>query len=233
MEFKMNIVTSKSNIAPFIEITGQSQEEINKVESALERIKSGKNGNELLKRLNNLSNDERKISIDVDESRSSYCIPFLTSSQLKKYNIDPDDLVSSNHKASEISIKKGFLRNGDGVSNVVKFNPDYFVRVNEDGTHLYTIEKNSAFVMLAHELIHAYRNMRGVSYGNDGEDTPGIMEAKEERRVIGTDEFSNESISENGIRKDHGIHLRKQHQSEHDWNQILWMNEISRRERGY
>ena len=229
----MNMITSKSSVAPFIEIRGESQEEIDHTESALKKIKSGRNGSELLKRLNNLSNGDRKITIEVDDSRSSCNIPFLTNSQLKKYNIDPEDLESSNHKASELSIKKGFLRNGEGVSNLIKFNPDYFVRVNEHGTHLYTVEKKSSFVMLAHELIHSYRNMKGVSYGIDREEKPGVMESKEERRVIGTGEFSNERISENGIRKDHGIHLRKKHKTEHDWNQIEWMNEMSRRERGY
>jgi len=229
----MTIITSKSTVAPFIDIRGESQEEINQAESALKRIKSGRNGSELLKRLDNLSNGDRKITIEVDDSTSSCNVPFLTKSQLKKYNIDPEDLEASNHKATELSLKKGFLRNGEGVSSLVKFNPDYFVRVREDGTHLYTIEKNSSFVMLAHELVHAYRNMKGVSIGLDRSERPGVREAKEERRVMGTDEFSNERISENGIRKDHGIHLRKQHQTEHDWNQIDWMNEMSRRERGY
>ena len=229
----MNIVSSKSTVAPFIEIKGENQEEIDKAESALKKIKSGRNGSELLKRLNNLSNGDRTVTIEVDDSRRSHNIPFLTKSQLKKFNIDPEDLKASNDKATEISQRKGFLRNGEGVSSLVKFNPDYFVRVNEHGTHLYTMEKNSSFVMLAHELVHAYRLMKGSDYGFDGSEKPGIREAKEERRVMGTDEFSNKLISENGIRKDHGIHLRKQHKTEHDWNQIHWMNEMSRRERGY
>lgn len=229
----MNTITSKSQVASFIEIKGENQEEINKVESALKRIKWGRNGNELLNRLNCLSNGDRKLTIEIDDSTSSCNIPFLTNSQLKKYKIDPEDLEGSNHKASEISTRKGFLRNGEGVSNLVKFNPDYFVRVEEDGTHLYTIEKNNSFVMLAHELIHAYRNMKGASYGIVHEDKPDVKESKEERRVMGIDEFKNERISENGIRKDHGIHLRKQHKTEHDWKQIDWMNEMSRRGRGY
>lgn len=229
----MNTITSKSQIAPFIEIRGADQREIDKAESALKRIKSGRNGNELLNRLSNLSNGDRKVTIEVDDSTSSCNAPFLTSSQLKKYNIDPEDLERSNHKASEISTRKGFLRNGEGVSSLVKFNPDYFVRVEEDGKHIYTMEKNNSFVMLAHELIHAYRNMKGASYGIGREETPDTNESKEERRVMGTDEFKNERISENGIRKDHGIHLRKQHKTEHDWKQLDWMNEMSRRGRGY
>ncbi|NIG12913.1 hypothetical protein F3J37_01665 [Pantoea sp. Al-1710] len=214
----MDLIRRQSSVVPSIEIVSEYEEDTNKTEAALTKIKSKPVGRQLLKEISDLSKNGRSISVNVSETFRSQSIPILTKSQLKKYGIEESYSTESNIKAQQISAKKGFMRKGEGVSSIVDFDPSYFVKVTLSGHHQSEINEELAFTTLAHELIHSYRFLKGTSFNTSG-GVESLETKREERRVIGTGEFANAKISENAIRREHGLTERTKHQTELSYEQ--------------
>ena len=89
-------------------------------------------------------------------------------------------------RANEIDAKDS----NTGSVTVIDFNAN--IMNTPDGNR-------PAFIGLAHELIHAYYNLKGKAF-------PG---AEEELATVGISKVKNRSITENAIRAEHGIELRK------------------------
>ena len=89
---------------------------------------------------------------------------------------------------------------GQGSTCVVTYNP---MRTVVDGKF------RPPFIGLAHELIHAYHDVHGAAYREYG----GTLaqdsgKSEEEMRTVGLQSYADEDITENKIRKEHGLPLR-------------------------
>jgi hypothetical protein len=89
-------------------------------------------------------------------------------------------------RASEIDAKDSKI----GSVTVIDFNAN--IMNTPDGSR-------PAFIGLAHELIHAYYNLKGKAF----------LGAEEELATVGISKVKNRSITENAIREEHGIKLRE------------------------
>ena len=97
----------------------------------------------------------------------------------------------------------GVTRPGAGSSALVSYNPFGDVGgVMAGSKPLKTIlgVDTPAFVALAHELVHAFHYM-------GGDRSPSRM--VEEARTVGAGRYANTRISENAVRKEHNVALRK------------------------
>jgi len=199
----------QSQIAPFITIKYNSEYDVDKIERALAKIESKDIGRKLLNQLMSETTDGRKIDIIIDTKENSGAMPILTDSQLKKYKIiyNEDEMNSDEYseninsnttKAIEVSKRKVFGR--EGVSVILRINPNEFLKVNSQGDMLQDYDPAMGFVTLAHELIHALHYMKGKHRGKD-----------EENYTVGLKGFEKEEFTENSIRKEHGINLRQKY----------------------
>jgi hypothetical protein len=82
-------------------------------------------------------------------------------------------------------------RGGKGSVSAIKYNPN--VTKTPDGDR-------PPYIGLAHELIHAMHNLYGTSERETVED---------ESKVVGFGKYQNEPITENKIRKEHGLKPRE------------------------
>jgi len=206
------LIMGRSSVAPFIEIVSQYQHDTDRTETALQKINSGPNGKLLLNEIKSLSKNGRMVSIHVSEGFQDRAFPILTESQIKRFGIASAHSTESNLKAEEISRKRGFMQKGEGVSSIIDYDPSLYVDITPGGRHEMTVDEDRAFIALAHELVHAYRNMNGTHLNTSP--NPDNEIAREELRVIGTGEFKDARISENRIRADHGLPLRTRHKAE-------------------
>lgn len=95
---------------------------------------------------------------------------------------------------------------GKGSSVVVKYNPAL--------NYSIILKLNTpAYIALAHELVHAYHFMSGNMDGSDTWHDPLInmnrMQIIEEAKTVGAGSYENTRISENAIRREHRLPLRK------------------------
>jgi len=226
----MELIRGPSSVAPFINIVSEYKEDTQRAESALEKINSKPTGKALLNEIKSLSKNGRNVEIQVSDNFDCHSIAFLTESQLKKYNISDPHGLESNLKACEISTKKGFMHKGEGVSVVIDFRPTDAIRFREDGTQVSYRNEKEGFVMLAHELIHAMRMMKGthISDFKVAKEGSGHSSEIEERRVIGFGEFSKKQFTENQIRKEHNLRERHSHDAVHDYEQDMWEADMMR-----
>jgi hypothetical protein len=92
---------------------------------------------------------------------------------------------------------------GKGSPSSIRWNPKQ--TKTDDG-------KPEPFIVLAHELVHSSRNLYGKSkltFASVNEDeTP---KAVDEKQVVGLPPYEHFPITENAIRKEHGIKPRKQY----------------------
>ena len=92
-------------------------------------------------------------------------------------------------------VNPNITRAGAGNSAEISYNPF----ISYSSTTAIGVE-TPAFVALAHELCHAYHSLSGNAKA---------YPMPEEAWTVGAGRFSHTEISENGIRKDHGIALRR------------------------
>jgi hypothetical protein len=101
--------------------------------------------------------------------------------------------------ASRLSGQEG--SGWDEKTNVLRFCPEVF-KTAEDEDQLNDIP---AFIILGHELIHAYHSLCGSSdYGEGYHGNKAIEEA----RTIGLGPWANDPLTENGLRKEWGLRPR-------------------------
>ncbi|MDE6697804.1 MAG: hypothetical protein K2K25_13065 [Muribaculaceae bacterium] len=110
--------------------------------------------------------------------------------------------------------------NGKGTNAMVSFNPDSDPDINilDENTGRAISSKRPSYVGLAHELIHADRDMRGVAINSTEKEKHAFINQfgqnkvepipKEEEATIGFNHIRKNSITENDIRKELGLPLR-------------------------
>lgn len=201
-----------SNVVPEIRIQTRSRQELEEVESHLRKIASKPNGLELLWRIKHLSNDGRHLQIITYDGDNGVA-GRLTERQLKATNAseNPDD---HNH----VSLMYAFSRirpdntNNLGVIGTIKYNLKQGVELDRYGFPTgFNDFKETNFVSLAHELVHAYHLMNGTYFTSDPIATVAIANSsmrQEEDRAVGVGRFIGSRLSENGIRIEHNLPLR-------------------------
>lgn len=201
---------AKSHTAPFINIKYQTKSDYLKAESALAKLDSGPKGNQLIYELGRLSRNGKNLTIVASSITTTGAMPTLTKSQIKKYDMPESEYhIEHNNKAKELAQKRRFGRKGEGTSSIVRWNPSLAVNVTDKGLHVAVNDEKQSFISLGHELIHAYRMMKGTYTGDNSDRyTPGTGSYKEEQRAVGIGLNNKKSFSENSLRSEHSLNLR-------------------------
>lgn len=202
------MIRVNSQIADKIELKSYKQELITQAELALLKLFSKPNGRTLLEKINNLSNEDRFVTIEITTKSASKATPFLTMSQLERFRIKEYDTVTNSKVAMTIS-RHRVHEQGEGVSAVVLWNADDAMGIRDGGIPVLIKDKEQSFVSLAHELVHASRYLEGNHYHDGSFPMPGKGSYIEEERATGIGHFANEKLSENGVRAEHGMKARK------------------------
>ncbi|NIG12925.1 hypothetical protein F3J37_01605 [Pantoea sp. Al-1710] len=202
-----NSITQASKIVPVLDIQFENEVQFKTTESALRKICAGPNGRRLIQSIEDATTNDKRITIIVNESEedSSGLSGAMTEEMKTDYhgNKDPNS-YEHRHKVYEYS------SNGIGAKPLVFYNPNHSILVDINGMPRSANISNLAFIGLAHELVHAYYMMIGRGFGTEPS-TSAINDPehyREEIRAVGMGEFENTSLSENGIRRDHGLPLR-------------------------
>jgi len=210
----MKYVERYSREAPYILITGSDDDDLNAIESSLKKIKSKPIGNTLLKKIEELSDNGRFVKIACLYRIGHTARPMLTESQLNyfkslKLSDNPYD-KDHNSLASYISRKPPSKSRREGTSAYIEFDPTQSVDV-DNGEPKRSHRHDLVFVSLVHELIHSLRFLKGNSlagYNGDSQD-PSSPAMEEEYRAVGLGRYADRPITENTIRAEHGLQLRK------------------------
>lgn len=189
----------------------------NETEAALNKIASGRTGNQLLREIGSLSAKRgRKLTINEIGAGESPCTePVLTASQLDKHQ--PSSFRENKRIAKQFA-RKGTFSNGDGCSAIVNWNPATNIRLSQNGSPLgLGQDSDESFAVLAHELVHARHVMAGTSKAWVGDRYDPSSEAgKEESRAIGIGKYTYSKTgepSENSIRSEHDLPLRAKYKA--------------------
>ncbi|NIG12926.1 hypothetical protein F3J37_01600 [Pantoea sp. Al-1710] len=197
-----------SKIEPKVTLYFDTEKQLIAGESALEKIKSGKNGSNILNEISRLSDRENKIDIMISDNDDNETGGELTYSQAKKYNLDYfEDVTSYRNKVIELG------SNGTGVKPIIYYNPNVSIIVDKDERSWVIKDSRDAFTSLAHELIHAYHLMKGTSKASAFNDVynNSTSQLEEEDRAVGTGGYWGNKFSENGVREDHGLPIRAEY----------------------
>lgn len=201
---------ARSHTAPFINIKYESKADYRKTESALAKLDMGPNGNRLMYELSQLSRNGKTLTIVANPNTTTGATPTLTKSQLKRFNVSDSEYdIQHNQIAKKLAQKKRFGFKGEGTSAIVRWNPSLAVNVTNEGLHVAVNDERQSFISLGHELIHAYRMMKGTYTGDHSDRyTPGTRSHQEEQRALGIGIHAKRSFSENSLRSEHSMNLR-------------------------
>jgi len=197
-----------SNVEPNFAIFFESENAYLATENALNKIKSGRNGAQIINNIINAQTSEKYVQIRAtyDDEITNSTFVRLTGSQMNNYTktLIPDTLPY-NREAYK------FATNGEGVRPIVFYNPSHSISINAAGEPKSANDASQSFVALAHELVHAYHIIKGDSFGSDPRTSAydDDEHLREEVRAIGFNMYSNNPISENGVRQDHNLPIRK------------------------
>ncbi|PPC63841.1 hypothetical protein C1Y41_04140 [Pantoea sp. ICBG 1758] len=198
-------ITSPSMAVPEIDIHCNHSSEYEEADSALYKIKAGRNGNAILNGIRQITTGERRVHIMVNTDGISEASGMLTWEQIARHNVpvnptDPQHLS----KVLEVASK------GESVIPVIFFNPNYSVDVDYNEKSWIVEDKEMAFISLAHELVHAYHLLNGSSLAVNTPhyQDPSFTHQMEEERALGINDFEGYGFSENGVRIDHAYPIR-------------------------
>ncbi|HKX56518.1 MAG TPA: type III secretion system effector protein [Xanthomonadales bacterium] len=185
-------------------------------QQALDRIASGPSGGELLSKVAKIaSGGEKKITLkELGPNEEPYTQAVLTRSQIEKYK--PRGFEQNVAIAGELSRKGRFLK-GEGTSAIIGWSPEKSsVLLNQNGSPTRIgASQEEKFTVLAHELIHARHIMSGSSLAAGGNRyDPKTPNGKEESRAVGVEGYhysKTKKPSENSIRAEQGLPLRKKY----------------------
>ena len=133
----------------------------------------------------------------------------LSASEVEKY--DPETF------ADNLELAKERARKGKGCNAIIEWSPQSHIELNSNGSPLRLgSDPEESFVVLAHELIHAQHLLAGTSRAYKGGDRyDETSEAgKEELRAVGVGKYEYRKTrqpSENSIRQEHGLPVRKKY----------------------
>lgn len=197
-----------SQIEPHFAVFFDFEREYQATENALAKIKSGQNGANLIAAIVREQTPEKYVQINAtyDPSEITGTYSRLVRSQMNEYTakLKPDTLPY-NREALKMAT------NGEGVKPIVIYNPSQAMMVDSNGKPYAAISEKHSFVSLAHELVHAYHMIRGDSFGSDPRTSAADDDEhfREEVRAVGFHMYGNNLLSENGVRQDHGLPIRK------------------------
>lgn len=197
-----------SNVVPSIQLASPSKTSITSAEQALQRIKSRPNGNALLDEIASHSTNGKQLKIFVAPH----------GGRMANVTRAVDDINNPGQDNAQAvkNASKGLFGKGKGASAEIDFNPSTSLRLDHEGNPT-GIENSSdrAYLSLAHELVHAYRILKGT-YTGSGDQMgfdPNSNKGKEELRAVGLGKWQGEGLSENGIRAEQGELLRNSYPS--------------------
>jgi len=191
-------------------ISGWDETDFKLTESALSKLKSKGVGSELINKIEQYSKNGKFVRIDVTFRIGHSAKPVMTSSQMEKYEFQSQSDDFKLKGAFYLSKKPASKKGRQGTGAIINFDPSESLDI-VDGLPYKAGKYNEAFICLAHELIHAYRFMKGNSlagHGGDVQDSNSPIR-DEENRVVGLGKYQERKITENSIRKEHNLPLRK------------------------
>ncbi|MFV8513131.1 XopG/HopH/AvrPtoH family type III secretion system effector [Ralstonia pseudosolanacearum] len=185
---------------------------------ALDIINSRPAGNQLLSELSELCRARRhKITIHELNSNEEPCSePVLSRHQIEEYS--PENFRENREKACDLAEKRsGWFgkKPGEGASVIVSWSMSHSsMTFSANGSPTGTCPSNTDKVsQLAHELVHAKHMVAGTWKGRWGDDRdPTTSAGKEELRAVGLGKYAETGEpSENAIRAEHGLPLRRKY----------------------
>lgn len=197
----------------------------NDVVEALEKIQSAPSGNSLLREISRLSTSEKKVTIfEGSHSTANVALPQLTPSKLRKLE------QKNGGSLSQQTFDKERIRQSTGTTLLKKRGCASIIGwskstatplLSSSGVPVPGTSPSIAFITLAHELVHAKHHLAGTGkYG--GQLTPDPSSAStesglEELRATGLGRYANSEPSENSIRRELGMPLRKKYAQSGAW----------------
>jgi hypothetical protein len=194
---------TNSTTMPSIQLASPSRTSLAAAEQALARIKSRPNGNALLNEIDSHSTNGKQLKIFVAPHGGRMA-------NVTRAVDDINNPGQDNFQAVK-NASKGLFGKGKGASAEIDFNPSTSLALDHNGNPTGIEQSpNRAYLSLAHELVHAYRIMKGTYTGGGGDMgfDPNSNSGKEELRAVGLGKWQGESLSENGIRGEQGEQLR-------------------------
>jgi len=204
-------ISRRSAVSPVFSIAFEHEHQFQAAESALRKIRSGPNGSRIIYEIERATTMDKQpmILVESDPNEESASVGYLTESQLRKHKFQGHDHSDRNYGMTV----SHYSSNGEGVRPVIHYNPEDAIMVDSLGEPYSVKNKSLAFVTLAHELIHTYHQMKGTSI--EGDVDKSALEddnhLREEMRAVGYATYANSLFSENGVRQDHGLPIRKQY----------------------
>ncbi|ROR25112.1 NleD-like pathogen effector protein (putative zinc metallopeptidase) [Comamonas sp. BIGb0124] len=176
------------------------------VEAMLGQIQSRPAGTLLLQSIRKYQGNGNSVYVSFT-SKDSEAAPCLNDTQLEMYGLtDESSDYESQALARIISTRQGGGR-GVGTSAEIFLNPVDGISVDADGYPSAISNTKTAFVTLGHELLHASRYLKG-SANFPTEEVYGFS-YEEEMRAVGLGVWEDKAYSENKLRAEHGLPLRK------------------------
>jgi len=209
----MTFITS-SKIVPSILIESYEEGGHAAADEALGKINSKKNGQSLLTEINNYSINGKRIKIIATTQEHAKATPVLTTSQIEKHKITREQGFDANIKLAYKLANQTILgKKGEGTSANILWNPKEGLIIGKNGEIEEGENPAFSFADLAHELVHGYRIMKGTFTADlkGNPRNPLSPNWNEERRAVGMGQYSSEPLSENGIRSEHGLQIRKKY----------------------
>jgi len=207
-----NYQIAHSRLVPEMKIQYRSPQEYQHVESCLQKINSGRNGHELIKRLRQLSVNGKYVHILTHDKDNAISCK-ITTEQSARFGV-PDDYRDPRHHPLVLQmtrVKPNGQQSEGGVA-IVKLNQNQSLFIDTDGQGVAVSPAPGLnFLSLGHELVHAYHMLNGTyqgGYPTEEVYTPNSHMRVEEDRATGAGIFAGSVLSENGIRFDHGLPLR-------------------------
>ncbi len=160
------------------------------VNDALDSIASKPVGAALLAGISEKSND-----ISFTSQGVTFTVKILPTNSQKKSILGKSWRVYDKGSVTNTMSDAKCCTPGEGAACAIKWDPKN--KKTPDGSR-------PPFIALAHELIHCYHNLRGNSL---------MQKSKEndEAKTVGLAGYEGEPISENRIRREHGIAYRSQY----------------------
>lgn len=181
------------------------------IEEALVQIASKPIGKKLLEDIGKKCTGTKQVVIEY--GKLSTAAPLAVIDNLSRKKVQPK-IGEDRYNLSEM------MRNPDLIGRVVDGDGGKKDFVPAAGTGAVItfnhedkgLDGRPTFIALAHELVHAFHYVSGACYraadgGLQDNGNTGLME--EEMRTVGCQKFADETPSENAIRAEHGITLRK------------------------
>lgn len=164
----------------------------------------------MLDEIRKSSGGEKSLKINV-VGIDSAARPALTEKQAELYKLSASEFDRANNvQAVKLASKKSLGRKGEGTSVSLDWNPRQALAIDAAGRPTEIVDEATAFASLAHELVHGYRIIKGTFTGGTSDRyEPSSAAADEEDRAVGTGKYADQSLSENGIREEHGLPIRK------------------------